>query len=285
MSEQGYNPGVEAGQSARQSAPVMNKITSYIDEVANGVPRGIRLTPQSKSVQETGRLVSLAEATEDIDHGDWLNIVGVNIDSDANEEYFNYGDCLPKVDKLAPDTKDSTIAVALEPIKSGDYGRICLAGACVANVEIPDGSTYKYYDIKEFTAAGAVKGTDIDTGRRILWHDTSAGTELAYVALNLGGGADGTFVPIDLTQVGGAQGTNLVEASWTYDVFRADERGTGPTAILTDIDPVSGTHKFRRPNLGQMAKATHGYAYMNVDGDYEICWINEALIVAECEEE
>ena len=279
MSEQGYNPGVEAGQSVRQSAPVMNKMSSYIDEVANGVPRGIRLTPQSKSTHETGRLVSLAEATEDIDNGEWLNIVGVNIDSTENENYFNYGDCLPKVEKLLAATENVTLAVAMEPIESGGYGRICIAGCCVAKISAPSASAFSYCDSNDVASPGVLTATDSKTGVPIFWNAGTAGENLAFVGVNFGAHR-GVFA-VDLTQVGGAQGTQTTSPTWTYDVFDAMDRGTGPTALETGVDPTASPHNWVR-HLGQMAAATFGLAYYNADGDLELTWINEILIAAEC---
>ncbi len=285
MSEQGYNPNQEPGNNLNLSAAGWNKVTSAVDEMSNGVPRGIRLTPQQKTTRETGRLVTEAEATEDIDVGDWLNIVGVNIDSDANENYFKYGGCLPKVEKLDPNTDGKTLAVALQPIKSGKYGRICLMGVCVAKVEFESASSFEFYDDEDFTAAGAVKGTSTDTGKKIHWHDVAAATSMAFVSVNMGGGGGGgVMIPVDLVQVGGAQGDSENMPSWTYDVFPADERGNSPDALLTAVDPTTAPHQWRR-HLGQMESATHGYAYKNVDGDVEIGWINEILIAAICEEE
>ncbi len=282
MSEQGYNPNQEPGNNLSMSAAGWNKVTSAVDEMSNGVPRGIRLTPQQKTTRETGRLVTEAKATEDIETGDWLNIVGVNIDSDANENYFKYGGCLPKVEKLDPNNLFGvTLAVALQPIKSGKYGRICLSGVCVANVEFPTSNAYEFYDDEDFTTAGAVKATHTDTGKKIHWHDQAAATSMAFVSLNMGGGTGGAMIPVDLVQVGGSQGNASVTASWTYDVFLASERGTGPTAILTGVDPSSTPHQWRR-HTGQMQSATHGYAYKNVNNDYEIGWINEVIITAEC---
>ncbi len=99
-----------------------------------------------------------------------------------------------------------------------------------------------------------------------------------------GGGGD--LIAVDLVQTGGEQGDADNMPSWEYSIFLASDRNAVPTPdpILEDVDPTQGTHKWRR-HLGQMESATHGYGFYNVDGDFEVCWINEILIAAICEEE
>jgi len=284
MSEQGFSRNVEQGTSANISAPAWNKVTSFVDEVANSTSRTLRVTPQTKTPSPEGRLVSLVKADEDIETGDFLSMTGVNIDSTQNDQYFKYHG-VPTVEKMGGSPK--SICVAMQPIKSGKYGRACITGICVAKVNSPTAATYDFYDADGSTTAGTAPLTNDDTGLRVIWSDGTSGDSLALVAVNLAGSGNGIapMIPVDLTQVGGSQGDNTASASWTYDVFLASERGTGPTAILTGVDPTSSPHQFRRPNLGQMEKATFGWVWQLADDSYEIGWINEAIIAAECEEE
>ena len=107
MSEQGFNPGAEQGNNVGISAPGWNKLTSFNDEVANGVPRNVQLTPRKQVQQEKGRLNTLAKADGDIERGDWLVITGVAIDSDNNENLFNF-DPRPTVKKIESSDSDVT---------------------------------------------------------------------------------------------------------------------------------------------------------------------------------
>ncbi len=281
MSEQGYNPGAEQGNNVGISAPGWNKLTSFNDEVANGVPRNIQLTPRKQVQQEKGRLNTLAKAEGDIERGDWLVITGVAIDSDDNDNLFNF-DPRPTVKKIESTDSDVTLAVALDTIYDGKYGRICVTGCCIAKIDAPSGALYSHYDKDDVAADGVLTGTNTDTGLPIFWNNGTSGESMAFVGLNLGGGGGGgVMVPVDLVQVGGAQGTQTTAATWTYDVFRADERGTGPTALETAVDPTAAPSNWVR-HLGHMSAATFGLAYYNVDGNLELTWINEQTITAEC---
>ncbi len=279
MSEQGFNPGAEQGNNVRISAPGWNKLTSFNDEVANGVPRNIQLTPRKQVQQEKGRLNTLAKADGDIERGDWLVITGVAIDSDNNENLFNF-DPRPTVKAIEDTDEDVTLAVALENIKDGKYGRICVTGCCIAKVSFPDSDPYKFCNVNEVASPGVLEPTNNDTGTAIFWHNQTAGESMAFVGLNLGTGKGSVF-PVDLTQVGGTQGSETDRPSWTYDVFRADERGTSPTALETAVDPTDAPHNWVR-HLGQMSAATFGLAFYNTDDELELTWVNEILIAAEC---
>ncbi len=190
MSEQGFNPGAEQGNNVRISAPGWNKLTSFNDEVANGVPRNVQLTPRKQVQQEKGRLNTLAKADGDIERGDWLVITGVAIDSDSNENLFNF-DPRPTVKKIESSDSDVTLAVALDTIYDGKYGRICVTGCCIAKIDAPSGSLYSHYDKDDVASAGVLTGTNTDTGLPIFWNNGTSGESMAFVGLNLGGGGGG----------------------------------------------------------------------------------------------
>jgi hypothetical protein len=70
------------------------------------------------------------------------------------------------------------------------------------------------------------------------------------------GGGAGAVIPVKLVQVGGSQGTATAAASWTYDVKDFDTNDT----LASGVNPVSSPHQYKRPSVGQMIKATFGYA-------------------------
>ena len=112
-----------------------------------------------------------------------------------------------------------------------------------------------------------------------------------YVA---GGGPDKSpIVPVTLTQSGGTQGDGTNPATWTYDITPALDPSAG--VVMSAQDPVSSPHHYQRPNVGQVEKADFGLAWRKSiepapeppahPYEYELTWINEAIIGAICEEE
>jgi len=107
------------------------------------------------------------------------------------------------------------------------------------------------------------------------------------------GGGDGVIVPVTLTQTGGTQGDGTNPATWTYDITPALDPSAG--VVMSAQDPVSAPHHYERPNVGQVEKANFGLAWRkSIDPapeppahpyEYELTWINEAIIGAICEEE
>ena len=96
-------------------------------------------------------------------------------------------------------------------------------------------------------------------------------TQWEAVVPSGGSGSPGIIFPIDLTQTGGSQGTDTTAASWSYTV----DHGITGVELATLQNPVSGAHNFRRPAVGQMVKATAGYAHYSLTGVLTIGWINE----------
>lgn len=85
--------------------------------------------------------------------------------------------------------------------------------------------------------------------------------------------------PVELTQVGGSNGTAGGPATWTYDITSA----IGVTATLaTAVDPTSGVHKWVRPEVGAMQDATFGLAYRTTSGSVALTWTNEQISASPC---
>ena len=133
-------------------------------------------------------------------------------------------------------------------------------------------------------------GESLDAGDKVnvardawgIWHVVSGS-----------GGGDPIIVPVSLTHSGGAQGDGTNPATWTYDITPALDPSAG--VVMTAEDPVAAPHHYERPNVGQVEKATFGLAWRkSIDPaptppahpyEYELTWINEAIIGAICEEE
>lgn len=100
----------------------------------------------------------------------------------------------------------------------------------------------------------------------------------AYNRFIVFGGTEATF-QIEMTQVGGEQGTSSAPASWTYNV----KEWEGDDSILkAGVDPVESPSHYRRPNAGQLSKATFGTATYNAAGELVIIDCNETLIFTTC---
>jgi hypothetical protein len=91
-------------------------------------------------------------------------------------------------------------------------------------------------------------------------------------------GGAGSVIPVKLVQVGGAQGTATAAATWTYDVKDIQSDDT----LASGINPVSSPHQYKRPSVGQMIKATFGYAHYD-DEDLVLGWINEVADQETCQ--
>ncbi|MEQ9616673.1 MAG: hypothetical protein RLN60_01420 [Phycisphaerales bacterium] len=77
--------------------------------------------------------------------------------------------------------------------------------------------------------------------------------------------------PITLSQTGGEQGTPSMPATWRYAVTDA----TSGLTLVTNVDPTADPHQWRRPVVGKVEPATHGYASLSSVGLLVIGWINE----------
>jgi hypothetical protein len=252
----------------------------------NGVPSwNIPNQILNKDISGMGALVIDVVAKTDIDRHKMVTLDGVAIDLNNNEdEYLN--NPVPEAEHVpvGDDSENPAYGAALEDIAAGDYGKVVVNGPAIVNIDVPSAAAYDFLQRKDMTTAGVLVGTDTATNWRILWNDPAAtGTTPALVFIGSGGGGPGTMVNIDLVQVGGAQGNGETMPTWTYDVFPARDRGSGPQALLTAVDPTAAPHEWRR-HLGQMEPATHGYGWYNPNGDFEIGWINEILIAAICED-
>ena len=87
---------------------------------------------------------------------------------------------------------------------------------------------------------------------------------------------------------GGGQGTAHSPATWKYRVFDA-RTGTLLAALVDPSECVNSGRPddpcivpWKRPECGQMSKATFGYAIRGPDGKIYLTWINEQLVQGAC---
>jgi hypothetical protein len=182
----------------------------------------------------------------------------------------------------AVDTHEGKFVILAEPIATGKIGRAYAAGVCPVQIIVwdEDAEAYQFADIFDGYANGLF--ADPNGSASILWKEE--GTGLKWAIVRFGNRQLTSVFPVDLTQVGGAQGDEANPATWTYDVL---DITTGET-LESAVDPVAAPHKWQRPAIGQMIAATFGYAHYVPDDSYGydlvLGWINEMVDQEACDD-
>jgi hypothetical protein len=211
-----------------------------------------------------------------------FEILGIDvpvIDPAANEDEFKNRVALAGVTPVE-NTHEGKFVVLAEPIASGKIGRAYAAGVCPVKIDVPDENTeYRFAEIAD-AVTNNLKASHYGSAA-ILWRE--GGTGVQWAAVRLGKLMPVRAFPVDLTQVGGAQGDELNPATWTYDVA---DVVTGDT-LASAVDPTVSPHKWQRPSIGWMIPATFGYAHYEPDGtggwELVLGWINEVVDQEACE--
>jgi hypothetical protein len=206
-----------------------------------------------------------------------------NITGDTIQRYraFGLGESLvadledssrvPEVVLELVEWESGPVAVIQQPLADDEIGFALVSG--VTLLEVSDEGTE--------TDRQATPGTDgvCDPGSGPITILMPRPEDGGFVLAAMGVGGSRVF-PVTLAQVGGSQGTNAAAASWTYDVkdFDSDD------VLEAAVNPTASPHKFKRPSVGQMIKATFGYAHYTSDGDLALGWINEVADQEACEE-
>ena len=217
------------------------------------------------------------------------------------EEFFSvFEDMRSEIDRLSDEVQTLNlivgptyqIGVVDEELPAGDFGKVRLSS--------PVWVTDKYelkskpYTVKVFNPTEEA----VEVDEQINCCRNQWGVWIYVVG---GGGPDKSpIIPVELVQVGGTQGDGTTPATWTYDVYLAPKL-SGDTTVLDAADPVATPHWYQRPNVGQVEPAFFGLAWRikkdppppePAEGEdpedpyeYELTWINEAIIGAICEEE
>ncbi len=181
----------------------------------------------------------------------------------------------------AVDTHEGKFVILAEPIASGKIGRAYAAGVCPVQIIVldEDAEAYQFADIFDGFPNGLF--ADPNGSASILWREE--GTGLKWAVVRFGNRQRMGVFPVDLTQVGGAQGDEANPATWTYDVL---DISTGET-LESAVDPVAAPHKWQRPSIGWMIPATFGYAHYVPNDSYGydlvLGWINEMVDQEACE--
>lgn len=174
-----------------------------------------------------------------------------------------------------PDEATASIAIVQEPLAAGAVGRAITFGGVSPVLLGVDPALPNCVFADVFPAIG-VLGLGV-TGygpAQVLWREAGTGTVWGVVALT---SRSSCPFAIAMVQVGGADGSSTVAASWTYDVKNLP----GDTLSLSPVDPGSALHRFRRPALGAMVKATYGLAHYEAR-QIVIDWCNEVPVVEAC---
>ena len=183
-----------------------------------------------------------------------LAVLGIDtpiIDPTTNDNEFKNRVALSCVTP-AVDTHEGKFVILAEPIATGKIGRAYAAGVCPVQIIVldEDAEAYQFADI--FDGYGLGLFADPNGSASILWKEE--GTGLKWAIVRFGNRQRMGVFPVDLTQVGGAQGDEANPATWTYDVL---DIATGET-LESAVDPVAAPRKWQRPAIGQMIAATFG---------------------------
>ena len=172
--------------------------------------------------------------------------------------------------------------VALEPIAAGDIGKACAEGVCITQVNFPDPnvSDPQFAEISNGVTANLVAKHRGDA--EILWHEgVPGGGGTVWAIVRIGDSNAAAIFPVNLTQVGGVDGTGASPATWTYDVFDAlPIGGFDPNLppIVTAANPTAAPSVWARPATGSVVKATAGLAFYDDSGALALAWINEVFV-------
>jgi len=157
--------------------------------------------------------------------------------------------------------------VLAEPLRDGAIGRGYAAGVCPVRLSVPDYHDYRLAEMTNAVTGYLTAGFHGSAG--ILWREGGTGEQWAVV--RLGKPLPMYVFPVNLTQVGGYQGTESAPATWTYDVKDV----TTGEELAAGVSPVAAPHKWQRPSVGWMIAATFGYAHYSASGQLVLGWINE----------
>jgi len=269
---------VQSGQKLHIPAQAYN---AFIDAAVDYRRRTTHIGQKS---EPTARQASIVLVRNDSgSNQNRLAVLGIDtpiIDPTTNDNEFKNRVALSCVTP-AVDTHEGKLVILAEPIATGKIGRAYAAGVCPVQIIVldEDAEAYQFADIFDGYALGLF--ADPNGSASILWKEE--GTGLKWAIVRFGNRQRMGVFPVDLTQVGGAQGDEANPAMWTYDVL---DIATGET-LESAVDPVAAPHKWQRPAIGQMIAATFGYAHYVPNDSYGydlvLGWINEMVDQEACE--
>jgi hypothetical protein len=167
-------------------------------------------------------------------------------------------------------------AVLLEPVGDRGLGTAAVAGVVPVRLDVQDAGD-GWAEVADGIIASLKTGPA--GSAQILWKQAGTGPLWGMVRLGANGGRQaGALFPVDLAQVGGADGSDTAPATWTYDV--ADSI-TG-VSLASAVDPTSAPHRHRRPSAGSMLVADVGIAYRTKAGALVLASINEVADQGPC---
>lgn len=180
---------------------------------------------------------------------------------------------------VEPAANDQDLAVTLEPIPAGFFGRCCVSGLAPALVDIDD---------EDHTAAQAQTGTmPISSSRgplQIVWKQDEADRETEGVALCLvrilGGRTAGGMFAVLVTQTGGSTGGSAGSNTTTTCTFTYTVKDLYGVVIGTNMAP----QKRFQPDTPYLAGGTDipGTAYYDQDGVLQLFDPNALLHAEAC---
>lgn len=160
------------------------------------------------------------------------------------------------------------IAIACQPMPTGDIGWAIVSGVTPARVRVHDATAPSIYlrrariDVQPPGSEHLHLRASASGGANILWRAPGSGVVWAVICLV--GEAHRVGDPpryrelmhVDLLASGGGEGNATTPASWRYDVRDA---ATGEL-LGSDLDPTAFPHHLQRPSNGPVMRAMRGIA-------------------------
>jgi hypothetical protein len=262
---------VKPGEPLKIPAATFN---TFIDAAQDFLDRQHNAVQRGQPQRHPADLVLVRnESGYDRQRFEILGIAGPIIGRTDNEQEFRQR---VTIRGITPTTSHAgRFIILFEPLASGTIGLAWVAGVCLVRVNVPD-EDYPYH-LAEVTDGSATNLTAVKTGSAaILWREGGTGVQWALVRLGILPAV--SIFPVNLTQVGGSQGSNQAPATWTYDVTDTVDGET----LAGAADPVATPHRWRRPSVGYIIPATFGYAHWNTNGQLVLGWINEVADQQAC---
>lgn len=256
---------VKAGEPVRFGAKTWNAFIDAAEDFKNrtGGP-GQRAELSSR---ESG-IVLVRNDTEAVQER--FAILGINppviLPTEDELEYQNQVVISGVVPLIGP--HDGKFVILAEPLSEGAIGRAYIDGVCPVKIQSSGIASEVLADHMGLTTHLCVYANG---GATILWQEEGGGAKVRWAFVRLGRPQPLYVWPVNLTQVGGAQGTSIAPATWTYDVYDV----LSGVKLLANVSPVTAPHRCKRPNVGQLGAANFGFAYQDMYGLTLLAFVNE----------
>lgn len=173
-------------------------------------------------------------------------------------------------------THDGKFVILAEPLADGAIGRAYIDGVCPVRLSV--GAVQETQVLADHDGTTGELVTYANGCATILWREGGTPPLTEWAIVRIGRPQPMRTYPLNLTHVGGSNGSASTAASWTYDCYDI----VSGLKLLTAVNPVSSPHVYKRPTIGKMTTATSAIAYTDLYAQIVIQWTNEVAEVEAC---